>query len=114
MSEIFLETYTARESRGSTSKAYCRRGKELTLKGSLNTRINLLYLLDSLLEVSLPLSIVDAPYPPLISENLNEIIKGVVPGGEGVLNLRAAKQVRSPSSLASFLFRFMRHPILLY
>jgi CTD kinase subunit gamma len=67
-------------------------------QGSLNTRINLLYLLDSLLEVSLPLSILDAPYPPLVSDNLKEIVKGVVPEGEGVLNLRAAKQVRPSSS----------------
>lgn len=62
-------------------------------QGSLNTRINLLYLLDTLLETSLPLPLTDAPYPPLIADNLTEIVKRVVPEGEGVLNLRSAKQV---------------------
>jgi hypothetical protein len=62
-------------------------------QGSLNTRINLLYLLDSLLEISLPLPLSDAPYPPLISANLSEIVRRVVPEREGVLNVRAAKQV---------------------
>lgn len=73
-----------------------RRGRDdrADIKGSLNTRINLLYLLDSLLEISLPLPLSDAPYPPLITSNLCEIVKRVVPEKEGVLNLRAAKQVR--------------------
>jgi hypothetical protein len=78
-------------------------------QGSLNTRINLLYLLDSLLEISLPLSLVDAPYPPLISENLQEIVRRVVPAGEGILNLKAAKQV-SPLEPLYPIHSFSRPP----
>ncbi|OCF60864.1 hypothetical protein L486_00508 [Kwoniella mangroviensis CBS 10435] len=63
-------------------------------KGSLNTRINILYFLDTLLEASLPLGPVDAPYPQLVTQNLQDIVGKVVPDGrDGVLNLRSAKQI---------------------
>ncbi|WVW84275.1 hypothetical protein I302_106305 [Kwoniella bestiolae CBS 10118] len=63
-------------------------------KGSLNTRINILYFLDTLLEASLPLGPADAPYPQLVTNNLQDIVGKVVPDNrEGVLNLRSAKQI---------------------
>ncbi|WWC94450.1 hypothetical protein V866_001296 [Kwoniella sp. B9012] len=63
-------------------------------KGSLNTRINILYFLDTLLEASLPLGPIDAPYPQLVTQNLQDIVGKVVPDGrDGVLNLRSAKQI---------------------
>ncbi|WVQ67416.1 uncharacterized protein L199_005612 [Kwoniella botswanensis] len=63
-------------------------------KGSLNTRINILYFLDTLLEASLPLGPVDAPYPQLVTQNLQDIVGKVVPDGrDRVLNLRSAKQI---------------------
>ncbi|OCF31950.1 CTD kinase subunit gamma [Kwoniella heveanensis BCC8398] len=63
-------------------------------KGSLNTRINILYFLDTLLEASLPLGPTDAPYPGFVTSNLKELVEKVVPDSrEGVLNLRSAKQI---------------------
>ncbi|WVR06743.1 hypothetical protein IAU60_003778 [Kwoniella sp. DSM 27419] len=63
-------------------------------KGSLNTRINILYFLDTLLEVSLPLGLTDAPYPEYVNSHLKELVEKVVPDTrEGVLNLRSAKQI---------------------
>ncbi|WWC69867.1 uncharacterized protein I206_103810 [Kwoniella pini CBS 10737] len=63
-------------------------------KGSLNTRINILYFLDNLLEVSLPLDHSEAPYPELVTKNLQSIVERVVPDNrDGVLNLRSAKQI---------------------
>ncbi|WWC62220.1 uncharacterized protein I303_104815 [Kwoniella dejecticola CBS 10117] len=63
-------------------------------KGSLNTRINILYFLDTLLEVSLPLDHTEAPYPELVTKNLLSIVEKVVPDNrDGILNLRSAKQI---------------------
>ncbi|WVQ99733.1 hypothetical protein IAU59_006875 [Kwoniella sp. CBS 9459] len=63
-------------------------------KGSLNTRINILYFLDTLLEASIPLGPTDAPYPGFVTANLKELVEKVVPDSrEGVLNLRSAKQI---------------------
>ncbi|WVF71136.1 hypothetical protein IAT40_005933 [Kwoniella sp. CBS 6097] len=63
-------------------------------KGSLNTRINILYFLDTLLEASIPLGPTDAPYPGYVTANLKELVEKVVPDSrEGVLNLRSAKQI---------------------
>lgn len=64
-------------------------------KGTLNTRINVLYFLDSLLDVSMSLGPPDAPYMAFVAKDLGEIVHRVVPDNrEGVLNLRSAKQVR--------------------
>ncbi|ORX35577.1 CTD kinase subunit gamma CTK3-domain-containing protein [Kockovaella imperatae] len=63
-------------------------------KGSLNTRINILYFLDSLLDTSLALGPPDAPYASLIARNLGKIVSRVVPETrEGVLNAKAARQI---------------------
>ncbi|RSH89043.1 hypothetical protein EHS25_002705 [Saitozyma podzolica] len=62
-------------------------------KGSLNTRINILYFLDSLAEASTSLGPQDAPYLDFISRDLGLIVERVVPDTrEGVLNLKSAKQ----------------------
>ncbi|WWC88998.1 uncharacterized protein L201_003915 [Kwoniella dendrophila CBS 6074] len=63
-------------------------------KGSLNTRINILYFLDNLLEIALPLGPSETPYPNLINKNLQDIVEKVVPDNrDGILNLRSAKQI---------------------
>lgn len=64
------------------------------IQGSLNTRINILYFLDSLAEASTSLGPQDAPYLEFISRDLGLIVERVVPDTrEGVLNLKSAKQV---------------------
>ena len=64
------------------------------LQGSLNTRINILYFLDSLLDTSLALGPPDAPYAGMIARNLDKIVSNVVPETrEGVLNSKAARQI---------------------
>lgn len=73
----------------------------LTAQGSLNTRINILYFLDSLLEACQPLLPGDAPYLAFTARDLPTIVQGVVPDArEGILNLKSARQVRRfvPSS----------------
>jgi CTD kinase subunit gamma len=73
------------------------------MKGSLNSRINVLYFLDSLCETTLyagggP----DAPYIDFVARDLDQITEFVVPPTrEGVLNLLSAKQV-SPRLFLSF------------
>lgn len=69
------------------------------MQGSLNARINILYFLDSLAEACLPLRHEDAPYLAFLARDLETIVSNVVPKGEGVLNLRAAKQVRGYDTL---------------
>lgn len=68
-------------------------------QGSLNTRINVLYFLDSLLDASSALGPTDAPYPAFVARDLGSIVGSVVPESrEGVLNLKSARQVCPPSS----------------
>lgn len=68
------------------------------LQGSLNTRINILYFIDSLLEACQPLSLADAPYLALVGRHLGDIVERVIPETrEGVLNLKSTKQVRVTS-----------------
>ncbi|WVQ80128.1 hypothetical protein IAT38_002229 [Cryptococcus sp. DSM 104549] len=63
-------------------------------KGSLNTRINILYFLDSLLEASLALGPTEAPYLEYVTRNLQAVVDGVVPDtNEGILNLKSARQI---------------------
>lgn len=63
-------------------------------KGHLNTRINILYAVDSLLEICQALTPTEAPYPVLVVRDLGRIVEGVVPDTrEGVLNLKSTKQV---------------------
>ncbi|EIW66005.1 hypothetical protein TREMEDRAFT_45988 [Tremella mesenterica DSM 1558] len=63
-------------------------------KASLNTRINILYLLDSLFDACLSIGPPDAPYLKHVSEDLSRVVENVVPATrEGILNLKAAKQI---------------------
>ncbi|WWD16997.1 hypothetical protein CI109_101433 [Kwoniella shandongensis] len=63
-------------------------------KGSLNTRINILYFLDSLVEASLTIGPTEAPYPEYVTRNLQQIVDNVVPERrEGILNLKSARQI---------------------
>ncbi|BEI85551.1 hypothetical protein CcaverHIS002_0509520 [Cutaneotrichosporon cavernicola] len=63
-------------------------------KGSLNARINILYLLDSLAETSAAVGPPDAPYLPLIERGLPALVAAVVPATrEGHLNARSARQI---------------------
>ncbi|KAL7422286.1 hypothetical protein Q5752_002932 [Cryptotrichosporon argae] len=62
-------------------------------KGTLNARINLLYMLDSLLETSAAHGPPDAPYVALVERSLPRIVDDVVPAGEGQLNVRSARQI---------------------
>lgn len=68
-------------------------------KGTLNTRINILYFLDSLLDASMALTgagggVGEGVYLGLMVRDLGEIVGRVVPDTrEGVLNLRSARQV---------------------
>lgn len=69
----------------------------LTEKGSLNTRINIFYLLDSLAEASLGVGPSDAPYVRCMARDLGRVVESVVPPTkEGVLNLKAVKQACLP------------------
>lgn len=77
-----------------------RRGAVLTPQGSLNTRINIFYLLDSLAEASLGVGPSDAPYVRCMARDLGRVVESVVPPTkEGVLNLKAVKQVRASPTL---------------
>jgi len=63
-------------------------------QGTLNVRINVLFLLDSLCETSLYVGLPDAPYVDYVTRDLAKIVELVVPESrEGVLNLLSAKQV---------------------
>lgn len=63
-------------------------------KGTLNTRINILYFLDGLCEACLALGQEAGGYLGFVVRDLGEIVGRVVPDTrEGVLNLRSAKQV---------------------
>ncbi|KAK4686632.1 CTD kinase subunit gamma, partial [Tremellales sp. Uapishka_1] len=63
-------------------------------KASLNTRINILYFLDSLADASNDIGPPDAPYLKHMSSDLGTIVDSVVPDSrEGVLNLRSARQI---------------------
>jgi hypothetical protein len=76
-----------------------RRCTAEAIQGSLNTRINILYFLDSLAEASTSLGPQDAPYLDFISRDLGLIVERVVPDTrEGVLNLKSAKQVSGSCS----------------
>lgn len=71
----------------------------------MNTRINILYFLDSLLDVSHSIGPPDAPYLGFIAKDLGEIVERVVPETrEGVLNLRSARQVSGVSSFSRNIF----------
>lgn len=61
----------------------------------MNTRINVLYFLDSLLDASIAFGPNDAPYPAFVARDLGGIVSCVVPESrEGVLNLKSSRQVR--------------------
>ncbi|CAK9781193.1 hypothetical protein CC85DRAFT_289003 [Cutaneotrichosporon oleaginosum] len=63
-------------------------------KCSLNARINILYLLDSLAETSAALGAPDAPYLPLIERALPDLVSAVVPSTrDGLLNARSARLI---------------------
>lgn len=63
-------------------------------QGSLNARINILYLLDSLAETSSTIGPPDAPYLPLIERHLPDLVSAVVPNTrEGRLNARSARLI---------------------
>ncbi|WVQ77882.1 hypothetical protein IAR50_007587 [Cryptococcus sp. DSM 104548] len=63
-------------------------------KGTLNTRINIFYFLDSLLEESLALGPSETPYQELVTKNLQLLIDKVVPDTtSGILNLKSTKQI---------------------
>ena len=72
-------------------------------KGSLNTRINVLYFLDGLCEASLALestasaegsSSTSSGYLGMVARDLGRIVEGVVPDSrEGILNYKAARQI---------------------
>ncbi|KAK8864693.1 hypothetical protein IAR55_001945 [Kwoniella newhampshirensis] len=63
-------------------------------KGSLNTRINILYFLDSLVEASLTIGPIEAPYPEFVTRDLQKVVDSVVPDTrEGILNLKSARQI---------------------
>ncbi|CED83884.1 ENTH/VHS [Phaffia rhodozyma] len=63
-------------------------------KGSLNSRINVLYFLDSLCETSLLVGLPDGPYVDYITRDLLKVVDYVVPETrEGALNLMSAKQI---------------------
>lgn len=69
-----------------------------TLKGTINARINILYLLDSLCEASLlsksNSNIAGSLYVDYVSKDLGRIVDYVVPEGrEGLINLMSAVQV---------------------
>ena len=75
---------------------------KLTVEGSINTRINVLYFVDSLLDASLQLSAKDAPYLGFLARDAEAMVWNVVPDTrEGVLNLKSTKQVIFISSLLS-------------
>jgi CTD kinase subunit gamma len=64
------------------------------VQSSLNTRINILYFLDSLCDLSITVGPPDAPYLHLVARDLAVVVNNVVPDSrEGVLNLMSAKQV---------------------
>ncbi len=67
------------------------------IQGTLNSRINILYFLDSLCDPVHPLAPSTStinPYPKMLAKHLQAIVDLVVPSDkEGVLNLLATKQV---------------------
>jgi CTD kinase subunit gamma len=75
----------------------------LTIQGSLNTRINILYFLDTLCDPQTTSSLIpsassssttDFPYTALLSRDVVKLVGLVVPGSkEGILNLLSTKQV---------------------
>ena len=74
-----------------------------SLQGSTNTRINILYLLDSLCETSLASrtssSSGGAFYVDYVTKDLGKIVEFVVPDGRaGLLNLMSTTQVRLASN----------------
>ncbi|TYJ53026.1 hypothetical protein B9479_006356 [Cryptococcus floricola] len=67
---------------------------EQTGKGTLNTRINVFYFLDSLLAESIALGPSETPYQELVTKNLQQLIDNVVPDTtSGILNLKSTKQI---------------------
>ncbi|WVO24810.1 uncharacterized protein IAS62_006188 [Cryptococcus decagattii] len=63
-------------------------------KGTLNTRINILYFLDALVEESLALGPSEAPYGVLLTRDLKTLVDSVVPDtNAGKLNLKSARQI---------------------
>ncbi|AFR97262.2 CTD kinase subunit gamma [Cryptococcus neoformans C23] len=63
-------------------------------KGTLNTRINILYFLDTLVEESLALGPSEAPYGMLLTRDLKTLVDSVVPDtNAGKLNLKSARQI---------------------
>ncbi|KIR59392.1 CTD kinase subunit gamma [Cryptococcus bacillisporus CA1873] len=63
-------------------------------KGTLNTRINILYFLDTLVGESLALGPSEAPYDVLLTRDLKTLVDSVVPDtNAGKLNLKSARQI---------------------
>ncbi|KIR56803.1 CTD kinase subunit gamma [Cryptococcus gattii Ru294] len=63
-------------------------------KGTLNTRINILYFLDALVEESLALGPSEAAYGVLLTRDLKTLVDSVVPDtNAGKLNLKSARQI---------------------
>ena len=118
-SDIMLKFHTLRTQQSIRKvvtfalKFYSRCGEDLwdclveeCQKGSINTRINVLYLLDTLCETSLltkahssegGMSNGGSYYVDLVARDLSRIVDYVVPDNkEGLLNLLSATQVRFP------------------
>ncbi|ORY26313.1 CTD kinase subunit gamma CTK3-domain-containing protein [Naematelia encephala] len=63
-------------------------------KGTLNSRINVLYFLDTLAETSTSIGPPDAPYLAFMRRDLATVVSHVVPPSrEGILNLKATRQI---------------------
>ncbi|WVO15252.1 hypothetical protein L204_102908 [Cryptococcus depauperatus] len=63
-------------------------------KGSLNTRVNIIYFLDSLIEESISLGPNENPFQELVTKNLQELVNNVVPDNHaGILNLKSVRQI---------------------
>lgn len=74
------------------------------MQGSLNTRINILYFLDTLCDPQTTSTLIpnassssttDFPYTALLNRDVEKLVGLVVPDSkEGILNLLSTKQVR--------------------
>jgi CTD kinase subunit gamma len=64
-------------------------------QGSINTRINILYFVDSLIDQSIESNAKDLPYLGLLAREVKELVRNVVPDTrDGILNYKSTKQVR--------------------
>ena len=88
------------------------------MKGTINARINILYLLDSLCEASLlskaNSNVSGTLYVDYVTKDLGKIVNCVVPEGrEGLVNLTSAVQVSlRPSVMYTVVFLFQSGRIL--